>query len=177
MWKESDIKKIITRLKKNKSVDSVANAFNVSKGSIYALIKSRGYDLHSLKNQLPTPDKRVQEYEMRQNAKAMKKQLKLKKIQERKERILAIQQKEKIERTKRLIRLADLWRQGLTCQEIGKLEGGLTRSRISQLLQKYNKEFPENQVLQNKRIRSKNTERKKRTPSKKQFQNKKLNKK
>ncbi|MDR2169280.1 MAG: hypothetical protein LBP59_03980 [Planctomycetaceae bacterium] len=160
MWKDSDVKKILTRLKKRESVESVAKAFNVNKGSIYTLIHSRGYDLYSLKHQLPTPDEKTQKYEMRQNEKLMKRKLRLQKLQEKKERNLAIRQKEKAERIARLVRLADMWRQGLTCREIGVLEGGLTRSRISQLLENYNKEFPKTPVLQEKRRSAKSLLRK-----------------
>ncbi|MDR0392110.1 MAG: hypothetical protein LBH59_09400 [Planctomycetaceae bacterium] len=161
MWKETDIKKIIARLKKRESVEKVARIFNVSKGSIYALIHSRGYDLYCLKHQLPMPDAKVKKYEKQQNAKKLKKELKLKKLQEQREIILKNKQKEKTKRTTRLIRLADMWREGLTCKEIGDLEGGLTRSRISQLLENYNKEFPNTPVLQDKRRPSKNSIRKK----------------
>jgi DNA-binding NarL/FixJ family response regulator len=161
MWKDTDVKKIIARLKKCEPVERVAKAFNVNKGSIYALIHSRGFDLYSLKHQLPTPEEKVKKYETRVNAKLLKKKLRLQKIQERKERILATRQKQKAERTARLMRLADLWRQGLTCKEIGDLEGGLTRSRISQLLENYNKEFPSTPVLQDKRRPGKSSTRKK----------------
>ncbi|MDR1477317.1 MAG: hypothetical protein LBJ00_00065 [Planctomycetaceae bacterium] len=154
------MKKIIASLQKNESVTQVAEAFGVNKGSIYALIHSRGYDLYSLKHHLPAPKDKIKKYEMYQKTKSEKKELRLKEIQERREKNLAIQKKQKAERTARLIRLAGLWRQGLTCREIGELEGGLTRSRISQLLEKYNKEFPETPVLQNKQKPIKNSSRK-----------------
>jgi DNA-binding CsgD family transcriptional regulator len=156
MWKESDIDKIIARLKRRESVEKVARTFNVNKGSIYALIHSRGYDLYCLKHQLPTPEDKIRQYEMLQDVKMEKRKLRLKRIQERREKMIATKQKQKTDRAARLMRLADMWRQGMTCREIGVEEGGLTRSRISQLLYNYNKEFPETPLQLNKRRQGKN---------------------
>ncbi|MDR1052664.1 MAG: hypothetical protein LBL39_00660 [Planctomycetaceae bacterium] len=156
------MKKIIARLKKGDPIEKVAEAFNVNNGSIYAVVRSRGYDLYCLKHKLPIPEDRIKEYEMRQQAKQKKKELRLKKFLEQKEKNFIIRQEQRAKRNVRLIRLADMWRQGLTCSEIGEIEGGLTRSRISQLLEKYNKEFPETPVLQDKQRSGKNSSRKER---------------